>query len=213
MPSPAAAVEVKTTLSTSSSNCSSTSTYHDDIEAVLYSEALLHQRTSELGHQLARDFADKSPLVLGVLTGAFQFTGDLMRCMEPCPRGTTVNFVRASSYTSGTTSSGQVKVKVDIASSAVLGRHVILVEDIVDTGQTLTRLKAHLLEECGAATVAIVTLLDKRERRKVVLEADYVGFTCPNEFVVGYGLDFDEEYRTLPYIGILRPERYAHLNK
>ncbi|KAJ9514927.1 hypothetical protein QJQ45_028662 [Haematococcus lacustris] len=182
----------------------------DDIAYVLFPEQQIHARVQQLGRQLAHDYADRAPLVLGVLTGAFQVCGDLVRSMDPCPRGTTVNFVRASSYGSGTESSGKVAIKMDMDSKLIKGRHVVLVEDIVDTGMTLTRLKAHLTENCEAASVAIVALLDKRERRKVELEADYVGFQCPNEFVVGYGLDFDEEYRTLPYIGVLKPECYAH---
>uniref|UniRef100_A0A7S0RF50 Hypoxanthine phosphoribosyltransferase n=1 Tax=Chlamydomonas leiostraca TaxID=1034604 RepID=A0A7S0RF50_9CHLO len=189
---------------------SSLQSYHDDIDYILYSEEQLKARVGVMGHQLSVDYADKAPLILGVLTGAFQFTGDLVRAMDPCPRGTTVNFVRASSYGSGTASSGQVTLKVDIDPSRVAGRHVILVEDIVDTGLTLTRLRAYIMEQCGAASCAIVALLDKKERRKVEIVPDYSGFDCPNEFVVGYGLDFDEEYRTLPYIGVLRPECYMH---
>jgi len=181
---------------------------HEDMERVLWSEDALKSRVKELGRQIAADYADKRPLVLGVLTGAFTFTADLVRGMEPCPAGTQVNFVRASSYGSSTESSGQPGLKVDLDLSTTKGRHVVLVEDIVDTGLTLTLLKAHLLQECQAASVSVVCLLDKAARRKVNIAPDYKGFDCPDFFIVGYGLDFNEYYRTLPYIGVLKPEMY-----
>ncbi|PNH06405.1 Hypoxanthine-guanine phosphoribosyltransferase [Tetrabaena socialis] len=186
-------------------------TYHDDMARILWSPDDITARCRVLGRQIANDYKSKAPLVLGVLKGSFMFASDLVRCIEPCPRGLTLDFIRASSYGSGTESSGDVKLKTDLKKEKVQGRHVLLVEDIVDTALTITTVSRYLLEECGAASVATATLLDKHERRKLAYSPEYVGFVCPNEFVVGYGLDFDEEYRTLPYIGVLKPECYAHL--
>ncbi|GIL61110.1 hypothetical protein Vafri_15490 [Volvox africanus] len=192
-------------------SCSGRQTYHDDMAKILYTEAAISQRVAELGRQIAQDYQGKAPLVLGVLKGSFMFFGDLVRAIEPCPRGLTLDFIRASSYGSGTESTGEVKLKTDLKREKVEGRHVLLVEDIVDTALTITTVNRYLLEECGAASVATATLLDKHERRKLAYRPEYVGFVCPNEFVVGYGLDFDEEYRTIPYIGVLKPECYSHL--
>ncbi|KAG2491730.1 hypothetical protein HYH03_009893 [Edaphochlamys debaryana] len=145
------------------------------------------------------------------MKGCVLFFADLVRAIEPVPRGLTMDFIRASSYGSGTESTGDVKLKTDLKKEKVAGRHVILIEDIVDTALTITTVARHLTEECGAASVATATLLDKHERRLLAYRPEYVGFVCPNEFVIGYGLDFDEEYRSLPYIGVLKPECYAHL--
>ncbi|GFR48643.1 hypothetical protein Agub_g10559 [Astrephomene gubernaculifera] len=191
-------------------SCSGRQTYHDDMAKTLYTEADISKRVVELGRQIAQDYEGKAPLVLGVLKGSFMFFSDLVRAVEPCPRGLTMDFIRASSYGSGTESSGDVKLKTDLKREKVEGRHVLLVEDIVDTALTITTVIRHL-QECGAASVAVATLLDKHERRRLPYRPEYVGFVCPNEFVVGYGLDFDEEYRSLPYIGVLKPECYAHL--
>ncbi|KXZ48953.1 hypothetical protein GPECTOR_24g243 [Gonium pectorale] len=192
-------------------SCSGRPTYHDDMAKILYTEEVIAQRVKELGRQLAQDYQGKAPLVLGVLKGCFMFFSDLVRSIEPCPRGLTVDFIRASSYGAGTESSGDVKLTAALKRDKVQGRHVLLVEDIVDTGLTISTIQRYLMEECGAASVATATLLDKHERRVLPYRPEYVGFVCPNEFVVGYGLDFDEEYRTLPYIGVLKPECYAHL--
>ncbi|KAG2450717.1 hypothetical protein HYH02_004555 [Chlamydomonas schloesseri] len=186
-------------------------TYHDDMKCILWTASDLASRISELGRQIAADYEGKAPLVLGVLKGSFMFYSDLVRAIEPCPRGLTMDFIRASSYGSGTESTGDVKLKTDLKKEKVAGRHVILVEDIVDTALTITTVIRYLQEECDVASVRTATLLDKHERRVINYKPEYVGFTCPNEFVVGYGLDFDEEYRSIPYIGVLKPECYAHL--
>lgn len=187
---------------------SCTSSYDDDMAYVLWTAADLRTRVDALGRQLAIDYAGKAPLILGVLKGCVLFAADLVRAIDPCPRGLTLDFIRASSYGSGTESTGDVQLKTDLDPAKVRGRHVLLCEDIVDTGLTLMTVSRYILEDCGAASVACVTLLDKAERRKLPYKPEYVGFQCPNEFVVGYGLDFDEEYRSLPYIGVLKPAVY-----
>lgn len=179
----------------------------DDVLRVVFSEEEVHRRTAELGRVLAEKLADKRPLILGVLTGGFMFAADLVRQMRPCPPGTTIKFVKASSYGTGTVSSKQVRLS-GIEDSNVVGRNVLVVEDIVDTGWTLTKVREYLLER-GAISVTIVVLLDKKERREVPVPVDHIGFVCPDEFVVGFGLDYAEEYRTLPYIGVLKPEVYS----
>lgn len=178
---------------------------HPDVERVLFSAGELAGRVKELGRDLARDFDGRRPLLLGVLRGAFVFMADLARALEPVPDSTEVGFLRASSYGSGTESKGQVTVAT--GGPDVRGRHVVLVEDIVDTGRTLAALVGRLRAE-GAASVTTCTLLDKPARRVVEVEVDHACFTCPDEFVVGYGLDFDERYRTLPYVGVLKPDMY-----
>lgn len=178
-----------------------------DILKVIYSNEQVHHRVAELGRTLARELSDKRPLVLGVLTGAFVFAADLVREMQPCPRGTTIKFVKASSYGKGTVSSKHVTL-TGIDEDAIVGRNILIVEDIVDTGRTLTSLREYLLEK-GAASVTIVVLLDKKERRELPIPVDYTGFVCPDEFVVGFGLDYAEEYRSLPFIGVLKPEVYS----
>ena len=179
----------------------------NDLECILFSEADIKRRVSQLGRRLATDYAERAPLVLGVLTGAFPFTSDLVRAMRPVPRGTHVDFVRVASYGGGTARlpDAQVRVAVDLDPAAVRGRHVVVVDDIADTGRTLAALRTLLLSpEWGAASCAVAALLDKRSRREVPLKLDYVGFDCPDAFVVGYGLDYDGEYRTLSHVGVLR---------
>lgn len=179
----------------------------DDVLQVVFSQEEVHDRTVELGQKLAVDLADKRPLILGVLTGGFMFAADLVRQMRPCPPGTTIKFVKASSYGTGTVSSKQVQLS-GIDDSNIAGRNVLVVEDIVDTGRTLTKVREYLVER-GATSVTIVALLDKKERRELPVPVDHIGFVCPDEFVVGFGLDYAEEYRTLPYIGVLKPEVYS----
>ena len=175
-----------------------------DIKCVLFSEEQLEQRVCELAAQIDRDYAGKEPLLVSVLRGSFVFMADLVRHITlPC----TVDFMAVSSYGSGTTSSGQVKIIKDL-SEQIEGKDVIVVEDILDSGNTLSYL-LKLLEARHPASIRLCTLLDKPERRTKPVAAQYSGFTIPDEFVVGYGLDYDEKYRNLPYIGILKPSVYG----
>lgn len=175
-----------------------------DIQKVLLSEEQIQARIKELAATLKAEYADKDPVVVGVLKGVVVFFADMVRSMNfPLQ----IDFMWISSY-AGTNSTGQMQVKRDI-SSDIKGRHVIILEDIFDTGNSLDFTYNHLMAK-EPASLKICTLLDKPERRnpKVTLQADYVGFTIPNEFVVGYGLDYNEHYRNLPYMGVLKPEVY-----
>ena len=177
---------------------------HNDIQKILLTQEQIENRIAELGKILTEEYKDKNPLVVGVLKGVVVFYADMIRKIEtPCQ----LDFMWISSY-SGTQSSGML-VRQDV-SAEVKGRHVLILEDIFDTGNSLDYTVRHLLSK-EPASLKICTLLDKPERRKegITLQADYVGFTIPNEFVVGYGLDYNEKYRNLPYIGILKPEVYA----
>lgn len=175
-----------------------------DIDHILFSEEQLKARVREIAGQIDRDFAGKEPMLISVLRGSFIFMADLMRSITlPC----TVDFMAVSSYGAGTTSSGQVKITKDLSES-IEGRDIIVVEDILDSGNTLNFLKQYFLTK-GAASVSICTLLDKPSRRTKAITADYVGFVVPDEFVVGYGLDYCQKYRNLPYIGVLKPEVYS----
>lgn len=175
-----------------------------DILKVLVSEEEIQRRVSELGEALAQKLAGKEPLFLGVLKGCFVFMADLVRA---CPLKCDVEFMALSSYRGGTVSSGRVEITQDLHSS-VEGRDLVIVEDILDSGATLAFLKETLLER-GAASITIVTLLDKPSRRTKAVAADLAGFTIPDAFVVGYGLDYDQKYRNIPYIGVLKPEAYS----
>ena len=175
-----------------------------DIERVLSSEKQLQERIAELGKQLAADYADKEPIFVGVLKGVVNFFTDMVRAT---PIRCQYDFMAVSSYGSGTSTSGNVRLLKDI-STDIHGRHVIILEDILDSGLTLEFVKKRLLS-MEPASLKICTLLDKPERRKVDIYADYVGFTIPNEFVVGYGLDYQEFYRNLPFVGVLKPEVYS----
>jgi hypoxanthine phosphoribosyltransferase len=175
-----------------------------DIQEVLISAEQMHARVQELGAQISRDYAGKDPVLVGVLVGASIFTADLMRAItEPC----FVDFVAISSYGKETRSSGVVRILKDLDES-VESRHVLIIEDIVDTGLTLNYL-LDMMRHRNVASVKVVTMLDKPSRRLTSVEVDYVGFEEPDEFVVGYGLDFAHRYRNLPYVGILRPEVYG----
>ncbi|WP_018963214.1 hypoxanthine phosphoribosyltransferase [Coprothermobacter platensis] len=175
----------------------------ESVEKVLISQDDLQRRIRELGQEISYDYAGKTPLFVGILKGAFIFLSDLIRNISiPCH----LDFMQVSSYGGGTDSSGIVKILKDLDIS-VEGRNVIIVEDIVDTGITMK----HLLELLSArkpASLSVCTLLDKKERREVDVDLDYVGFEIPNAFVVGYGLDYAEYYRNLPFIGVLRPSVY-----
>ena len=171
----------------------------NDIMKVLLTEEQIRQRVRELGEELTRDYEGKSPVIVGV------FYADMIREIKtPCQ----MDFMWISSY-AGTASTGNMEVKRDI-SSDIKGRHVLILEDIYDTGNSLDFTYRHLLSK-EPASLKICTFLDKPERRKpgITLKPDYVGYTVPNEFVVGYGLDYNEYYRNLPYIGVLKPEVYC----
>lgn len=177
---------------------------HKDIQKVLISEESLQQRIAELAQQVSADYAGKTPIFIGVLKGVVMFFGDFVkRITVPCQ----IDFMCLSSY-KGTQSTGTMQVKMDL-SADIRDRDVVIVEDIFDTGNSLSYTYEYLLS-LKPASLKIVTLLDKPDRRKpgVTVKADYTGFVIPNEFVVGYGLDFNEYYRNLPYIGILKPEVY-----
>ena len=176
-----------------------------DIQEILLSEEQLHARIEELGKVLTEDYRDKNPVVLGVLKGVAIFYADMIRQIKvPCQ----MDFMCISSY-KGSKSSGNTNVRLDLAAD-IKDRHVLILEDIYDTGNSLTYL-VNYLKMKQPASIKICTLLDKPEGRKpgVTLQADYVGFRIPKEFVVGYGLDYNEKYRNLPYVGILKPEVYT----
>ena len=173
-----------------------------DIEKVLVTEEEIRQRVQELGEQLYQRFQGKDPVFVSVLRGSFIFMADLVRA---CPVKSDVEFIGVSSYGTGVRSSdGRVRITADLQQD-ISGRHVIVVEDILDSGNTLSYLKDYLLAK-GAADITIVTLLDKPQRRQKPIQADYVGFVIPDEFVLGYGLDYDQKYRNLPYIGVMKKE-------
>lgn len=177
----------------------------NDILKVLFTEEQIRARIQELGEELTRDYQDKDPVIVGVLKGVVVFYADMIRQIKvPCQ----MDFMWISSY-AGTTSTGKMEVKRDI-SSDIQGRHVLILEDIYDTGNSLDFTYRHLLSK-NPASLKICTFLDKPERRKpgITLKPDYVGYRVPNEFVVGYGLDYNEHYRNLPYIGVLKPEVYG----
>ena len=176
-----------------------------DIERILFSEEELKSRIAELGAQLTEDFKDKNPIFVGVLKGCFVFMADLLRNVDIyC----TMDFMAVSSYGDGMSSTGAVKINKDL-SRDIAGRHVIIVEDILDSGITLSYLKNYLGVR-KPASISIGTLLDKPARRRADIKADYVGFEVEDAFVVGYGLDYAEEYRNLPYIGVLKSEVYSN---
>ena len=171
---------------------------HPDIERVLLDEGAIRTRIAELGRQLSADYAGRKPVLIGILKGSIPFMADLMRCLEV---DHTVDFMCLSSY-NGDSSTGVVRLILDLRES-IQDRDVLVVEDIVDTGLTLSYLRQNLLTR-GPRTLELVTLLDKPDCRKVNISPKYCGFKIPNEFVVGYGLDYNEAYRHLPYIGVLK---------
>ena len=177
---------------------------HQDVEKILFSQEQLQTRVRELGAQITRDYAGKEVAVAAILRGSYVFMADLTRAIE---LPITVDFMSVSSYGSGTSSSGQVEIKKDL-SDPIEGKELLIVEDILDSGNTLYYL-SDVLRARKPASIRICTLLDKPDRRTRPIRADYVGFTIPDAFVVGYGLDYDEKYRNLPYIGILKPSVYG----
>ena len=177
---------------------------HKDVGEYFATEEELKGIVARLGAEITRDYRGKNPLFVGVLRGCFIFMADLVRaCNVPC----TVDFMVVSSYGKGTTSTGAVKIIKDLTEN-IEGRDVIIVEDILDSGNTLSYLKQYM-EARKPNSIRIVTLLDKPDRRTADIKADYVGFAIPDAFVVGYGLDYQEKYRNLPYIGVLKPEIYS----
>lgn len=176
-----------------------------DVARVLISAEAIQQRVRELGAQITADYADRGDLLLvGVLKGCAMFMVDLARAIE-LPLA--IDFIAVASYGASTESSGVVRVLKDLETD-IAGRHLLIVEDIIDSGLTLAYLRGLLLRR-NPASLRICTLLNKPERRTADVPVDYLGFDIPNEFVVGYGLDYAERYRNLPYIGVLRPEVYA----
>ena len=179
------------------------STMDQDLVRVLFSEEQIRTRVQELGDELFDRFRDRNPLFVGVLKGCFLFMSDLIRA---CQIKSEIEFIAVSSYQNAFESSGNVQITRDLQHD-ITGRDLIVVEDILDSGNTLYFL-VNYFKAKGAGSVTIVTLLDKPARRQKPIKADYVGFETPDEFVVGYGLDFKQQYRNVPYIGVMRPELY-----
>jgi len=177
-------------------------TMEKDIERVLISQIELEKKVQEIGEQISRDYEGETPIFVGVLKGCFIFMADLMRHVTI---NCSMDFMAVSSY-QGTSSTGAVKINKDLNES-IEGKHLILVEDILDSGVTLNYLKNYLSVR-KPASIRIATLMDKPARRKADIYADYSCFEVPDAFVVGYGLDYNEKYRNLPYIGVLKPEVY-----
>jgi hypoxanthine phosphoribosyltransferase len=175
--------------------------FHEDILSVLYSEDQIQARVRELGHQLAQDYAEKQPIVVGVLRGVVFFMADLVRRM-PIPLE--MDFMAITSYGRVTRPTGTVMILKDL-DETIEGRHVLLVEDIVDTGLTLSYI-LRVLGTRNPASLEVCTLLNRSVRRLIDIPIRYIGFDIPDVFVVGYGLDYQQRYRNLPYIGILKPE-------
>ena len=175
-----------------------------DILKVLLTEEQIRDRIREMGDALYDQFRDKDPMFVGVLNGCFIFMADLVRATQ---MKSELEFISVSSYQDGTKSSGVVQITRDLQKD-ITGRNIIVVEDILDSGNTLYYLKNYMLAK-GAASITIVTLLDKPARREKPVAADLVGFEVPDEFVVGYGLDYAQRYRNMPYIGVLKPEVYG----
>lgn len=178
--------------------------YQEELAAVLYSEAAIEARVAELGKEISSDYNGKEIVLVGVLNGAIPFLADLMRHINV---PTLMDLVAISSYGSYTSSSGVVRIMKDLDHS-VESKHVLIVEDIIDTGLTLNYLIDNLRSR-NPASVKVVSMLSKPSRHKVKVNIDYLGFTVPDEFVVGYGLDYAQRYRNLPCIGVLKPEIYG----
>ncbi|MGZ4031639.1 MAG: hypoxanthine phosphoribosyltransferase [Tumebacillaceae bacterium] len=176
---------------------------HADVQEILFTEEQVATRVAELGAMIAADYEGQDLLVIGILKGAAMFMGDLIKRIDKVVE---IDFMAVSSYGKSSESSGVVRILKDLDHS-IEGRHVLIVEDIIDSGLTLAYLK-NLLEQRKAASVRIATLLDKPSRHQVDMKADYLGFSVPDHFIVGYGLDFAEKYRNLPYVGVLKPEVY-----
>ena len=177
----------------------------NDIKKILVSHDEITEAAKKLGAQFTKDYAGKNPILVGILKGSIPFMAELVKHIDTHIE---MDFMMVSSYHGGTASSGVINIKQDVTQD-IKGRHVLFVEDIIDTGQTLKNLRDMFIER-EAASVKIATLLDKPEGRVIEIEADYTCFTIPNEFVVGYGLDYKENYRNLPYVGVLKEEVYSN---
>ena len=177
----------------------------NDIKKILVSHDEITEAAKKLGAQLTKDYAGKNPILVGILKGSIPFMAELVKHIDTHIE---MDFMMVSSYHGGTVSSGVINIKQDVTQD-IKGRHVLFVEDIIDTGQTLKNLRDMFIAR-EASSVKIATLLDKPEGRVVEIEADYTCFTIPNEFVVGYGLDYKENYRNLPYVGVLKEEVYSN---
>ena len=175
----------------------------EDISKILFTEEQIKARVEELGKQISEDFRGEDIVVIGLLKGCFMFIADLMRAIDT---NVAVDFMVVSSYGSGVVSSGEIKVRKDY-SIDIEGKNVLVIDDILDTGRTLAFVKDYLIVK-SPKTIKLCTLLDKPSRKTSKVTVDYVGFSVPDEFVVGYGLDYDEKYRNLPFIGVLKPEVY-----
>ena len=177
---------------------------NNDIREILFTEEQIRQRINELGAQITRDYAGKAPMLIGVLKGCYVFLGDIARSIDlDCE----IRFITASSYGFSTLTSGDVRIGMDF-DFPIAGRDVIIIEDILDSGITLNALRDFIMER-SPASLRICTLLDKPARRKAPINPDYTGFVCPDEFVVGFGLDYAEHYRNLPFVASLKPEIYS----
>ena len=172
----------------------------DDIQSVLISEQQLADAVKKLGEQISRDYADRNLMMVSVLKGSVVFMADLMRAISV---PASIDFMSVTSYGKGVKTSGVVRIIKDL-DEELDGRDILIVEDILESGMTLSYLKEHIMAK-GARSIRIATLLDKPERRRVDIHPDYSCFSVPDEFVVGYGLDYAEKYRNLPYVGILKP--------
>lgn len=177
---------------------------HPDVETIVLSEERIAERIAELGTQISADYGDEPILLIAVLRGAALFVADLARSISSPVE---IDFMAVSSYGSSTKSSGVVRIIKDL-DETIEGRHVLVVEDILDTGLTLKYLLKNLASR-GPASLEVVTLLSKEGKQRVPISCKYIGFDVPDEFVVGYGLDYAERYRNLPYIGVLKPEVYS----
>ena len=176
----------------------------NDVKEVLYTKEQLHEEVKKLGQQISRDYEGREPILVSVLKGAFIFMADLVREVAiPC----SLDFMAVSSYGSGTVTLGRVKIIKDLDTN-IEGKDVIIVEDVLDSGVTLSHL-IEMLKARNPASLAVCMLLDKPERRRAHVDVDYRGLVIPDEFVVGYGLDYDEKYRNLPDLCVLKPEVYT----
>ena len=176
----------------------------NDVGEVLISHEQIREKTKELGRRIAQDYEGKNPLLICVLKGGLMFLADLMREIH---MPLEIDFMAVSSYGDRTESSGVVRILMDLERN-IRGRHVLIVEDIIDTGRTLNYIIENLHTR-GPASIKVCTLLDKPARRLLDIPLDYVGFEIPDRFVIGYGLDFGEIYRNLPFVGVLKPELYS----
>lgn len=176
----------------------------NDIGEILITDDQIREKTAELGRQITKDYRGKNPLLICVLKGGLMFLADLMREIDIPVE---IDFMAVSSYGDATESSGVVRILMDLDRN-IKGRHVLIVEDIIDTGRTLTYIMENLRTR-GPASIRVCTMLNKPARRVLDIPIDYVGFEIPDRFVIGYGLDYGEIYRNLPFVGVLKPERYS----